>query len=664
MPFTKRASTPMTTNVGGYWEYLPPGYNTGEQYPVIIGYHGIGKQGSGSSTDLESLKTEGISGVIWAYGGTFPYNAIVICPQYQGGYPIGSLFQNVINYVKANYSVNPNKIYLSGYSLGGAFVDNWGDVGTITDIAACVVVAGAAGYNQNVAHKYKSFQMPFWFLHGTADSVVPISRSRDQVNGLNAAPSIVPPAIITELPGAGHNIDQTVYDPFYTVGGKTVYDFMLQYDRSLGYGGGGGGGGTQQDVRIDVGGPSQTLNGQAWVGLDGAQVSGGVFTDVFSIWGADRTINGTTNQTIYKSARLGSNGFTISYPVANGNYTLRLHFCEFWRNSAGFNVFNVSVQGTQVLTNFDVWVTAGGRYNAYYQDFPVSITNGVLTITTTKITGDTMLNAFELLVSSNQPPTANAGSDQSITLPTNSVNLTGSGTDSDGTIASYLWSKQSGGAATITSPTAQNTSITGLVQGTYVFQLQVTDDDGATGVDTVTVIVNPAANVPPVANAGANQTITLPVNQVSLSGSASTDSDGTITGYAWTKLSGPSGNVILSPSSVNTDITFTTIGTYVFRLTVTDNSGASATDDLQIIVNPAPLPIYIKTVGRRIGIPSTNVTTSLVFDDGTTQLITNNAGSPVKTVSKRLQFINGDMRIVAYIWFQNGTTRIITQKGE
>jgi hypothetical protein len=655
MPFTKRASTPMTTNVGGFWEYLPAGYNTGTQYPVIIGFHGQGKQGSGSSTDLEALKTEGISGVIWAYGGTFPYNAIVICPQYQGGYPPGFLIQNVINYVKANYSVNPNKIYLTGYSLGGAIVDNWGADGTITDIAAMVVVAGAAGYNQTVANRYKSFQMPFWFLHATFDGTVTVQKSRDWVNGLNAAPSIVPPAIITELPSpAGHNIDQAVYDWSVLYGGKNVYDFLFQYDRSQGYGGsGGGGGGTQQDVRIDVGGPSQTLNGQAWV-----------FTDVFSIWGSDRTINGTTNQTIYKSCRLGSNGFTIAYSVANGTYTLRLHFCEFWRNSAGFNVFNVSVQGAQVLTNFDVWSTAGGRYNAYYQDFPVTVTNGTLTIATTKVTGDTMLNAFELLVASNQAPAANAGSDQSITLPTNSVSLTGSGTDSDGTIASYAWTKSSGGAATITTPNAQNTSVTGLVQGTYVFQLQVTDDDGATGTDTVTVIVNPAANVPPTANAGANQTITLPTNQVSLSGSASTDSDGTITTYLWNKVSGPSGDVINTPNSVNTTVTFTTIGTYIFRLTVTDNSGASATDDVQVVVNQAPLPIYIKTVGRRIGIPSTNVTTSLVFDDGTTQLITNNAGSPVKTVSKRLQFINGDMRIVAYIWFQNGTTRIITQKGE
>ncbi len=89
----------------------------------------------------------------------------------------------------------------------------------------------------------------------------------------------------------------------------------------------------------------------------------------------------------------------------------------------------------------------------------------------------------------NQAPLVNAGADQTITLPISSVTLSGNASD-DGTISTYQWSKDSGGAASITSPSAAATMITGLVEGTYVFRLTATDDEGATGFDTVTVTVN------------------------------------------------------------------------------------------------------------------------------------------------------------------------------
>src|SRR6476660_2431847 len=63
-----------------------------------------------------------------------------------------------------------------------------------------------------------------------------------------------------------------------------------------------------------------------------------------------------------------------------------------------------------------------------------------------------MLQNKRNIVAPNQPPTANAGQDQSITLPTNSVTLTGSGADKDGSISGYNWTKVSGPAGTITSP--------------------------------------------------------------------------------------------------------------------------------------------------------------------------------------------------------------------
>jgi hypothetical protein len=90
----------------------------------------------------------------------------------------------------------------------------------------------------------------------------------------------------------------------------------------------------------------------------------------------------------------------------------------------------------------------------------------------------------------NQPPLANAGPSQTVTLPA-AITVTGSGTDADGHIVAYLWSQVSGpNVASITSAGSSTTNITGTIAGNYIFQLMVTDDDGATGVDTMTLKVN------------------------------------------------------------------------------------------------------------------------------------------------------------------------------
>lgn len=89
-------------------------------------------------------------------------------------------------------------------------------------------------------------------------------------------------------------------------------------------------------------------------------------------------------------------------------------------------------------------------------------------------------------------PIANAGPDQNITLPTSSVTLTAAA--STGTITSYAWTKVSGpNTPTITSPTTVTTSVTGLIAGTYIFQIAL--NPGAVSTDQVTVVVNPAGSL-------------------------------------------------------------------------------------------------------------------------------------------------------------------------
>ncbi|AKQ67901.1 Chitinase [Myxococcus hansupus] len=113
-------------------------------------------------------------------------------------------------------------------------------------------------------------------------------------------------------------------------------------------------------------------------------------------------------------------------------------------------------------------------------------------------TNDNLCRVRELQVFgtalTNQPPSVFAGNDTTLTLPDNSAPLQGSATDSDGTIAHYLWEQVSGpSTATLLSATSPSATATGLVAGVYVFRLTATDNQGATGSDVVSITVNPAS---------------------------------------------------------------------------------------------------------------------------------------------------------------------------
>ncbi|HEX4375228.1 MAG TPA: PKD domain-containing protein, partial [Puia sp.] len=211
----------------------------------------------------------------------------------------------------------------------------------------------------------------------------------------------------------------------------------------------------------------------------------------------------------------------------------------------------------------------------------------------------------------NQPPTANAGANQEITLPLNSATLDGSGSeDPDGTIASYAWTEISGpSTATTTGGTTATPTVTNLIQGTYIFQLTVKDNNGATSTDEVTVVVDAAVNRAPVANAGVTQTITLPTSSASLDGSASFDPDGTIASYAWTQISGPSTATITGAATATPTVSALVAGRYMFQLTVTDNSGATAiaTVRVTVLVAPNQAPVANAGVDQTISLPATSV---------------------------------------------------------
>lgn len=134
--------------------------------------------------------------------------------------------------------------------------------------------------------------------------------------------------------------------------------------------------------------------------------------------------------------------------------------------------------------------TAGSLIKGIYQfELKVTDADGLFDLDTVKITVNES-------VQSNGPPVANAGADQIIILPANSVNLDGSASsDPDNNIVSYSWAKFLGPSSfDINNVNTAKTQVTNLVEGVYRFELTVMDADGLFDKDTMQVEVKPQWN--------------------------------------------------------------------------------------------------------------------------------------------------------------------------
>jgi alpha-tubulin suppressor-like RCC1 family protein len=216
-------------------------------------------------------------------------------------------------------------------------------------------------------------------------------------------------------------------------------------------------------------------------------------------------------------------------------------------------------------------------------------------------------------IPANTKPVANAGVNQ--TIKNNTVTLDGTGSSDNVFVSYYEWSQSSGpNTAVIDLPASPTPIVSGLIKGTYVFKLVVIDNGWLYDSATVSISVN-TTNISPSADAGPNQTISLPLSKVTLAGSGRSGDKGSIIKHTWTKLSGGSA-IITDPSGYNSTVTGLTTGTYTFRLTVTQSGGETATSDVIITVNPdngKTIPGKIEAEawddksGGMYGIPSTDL---------------------------------------------------------
>ncbi len=223
-------------------------------------------------------------------------------------------------------------------------------------------------------------------------------------------------------------------------------------------------------------------------------------------------------------------------------------------------------------------------------------------------------------------PTADAGADQTLVVEdvdgVATVRLdAGLSVDRDGTIRSYRWLENGALIATGVSPSVE------LSVGTHTITLEILDDQQRVSIDTVVISVG----VPPIANAGVDQTaVDIDLSgfeNVDLDGSASEDADGTIASFSWTV-----DGVEISADESPMDVVLA-VGDHNVTLTVTDEDGLSATDNVRVVVVVPGAPIALAGLDQFLRDDGNNGTESVTLDG---------SGS------------RADSTIASYRWLENG----------
>ncbi len=223
-----------------------------------------------------------------------------------------------------------------------------------------------------------------------------------------------------------------------------------------------------------------------------------------------------------------------------------------------------------------------------------------------------LISAF----SDNTPPVANAGPDQTVALGSKVQLDASTSYDADGDEISFVWrivSKPNGSAATLSSTTAATPDFSADLEGAYVIELIANDGafDSAPDALTITATKN---NLPPVAHAGTNTTVSVGTPVV-LSGSQSYDSNDDPLSYRWSWVNKPAGSAIAfsSATSMTPTVTPDVEGTYIAQLIVNDGEVDSASDSVTITATLSNVPPV-----ARAGADQAVATGTLVTLDGAT----------------------------------------------
>jgi hypothetical protein len=99
----------------------------------------------------------------------------------------------------------------------------------------------------------------------------------------------------------------------------------------------------------------------------------------------------------YQTARIGNFTYTLPGFAAGSSHAVRLHFAETYWTAAGKRVFNVSINGAQVLAKFDIFAAAGAKNKAVIEQFTANANaSGQYVITFSSVIDNSLLSGIEV----------------------------------------------------------------------------------------------------------------------------------------------------------------------------------------------------------------------------------------------------------------------------
>jgi hypothetical protein len=228
---TRQTARPIGTTAAanGFYEYLPPGYGDGQLRPLMTFWHGFDQNGTGDAAYLTRLLTRGPPMLIATNQWPADRPFVVLSPQHAGDTcPPSDEIKNFITFALTHYQVDPKRVYFTGLSCGASGGWDYLSNNLGSQVVAAVLIAGVG----NAAWTKAGCSLgavAIWGFHGDADSINPVSGTRDPMNALIACP--MPPrrdARLTIYPGVGHDSWTQTYD---LSAGHDIYTWMLGQSR-------------------------------------------------------------------------------------------------------------------------------------------------------------------------------------------------------------------------------------------------------------------------------------------------------------------------------------------------------------------------------------------------------------------------------------------------
>ncbi len=183
-----------------------------------------------------------------------------------------------------------------------------------------------------------------------------------------------------------------------------------------------------------------------------------------------------------------------------------------------------------------------------------------------------------LTITVNSLPSASITPDPAALCSDGSLNMNGNPSGGSGTYVTHLWTGT--GAAYLSAPDIVNPVFSGAAAGTYDLTYTVTDDEGCSGSDNITVTVNPL----PSASITPDPAVLCADGSLNLNGNPSGGS-GTYVAHLWT---GTGAAYLSGTDIVNPVFSGAAAGTYDLTYNVTDDEGCSGSDNITVTVNPLP----------------------------------------------------------------------------